>query len=139
MISDITMVQNTPMTDVAMIKVFRPPFMGAPGGGSGGAIAIYTKKGAAMNDNIKGLSYANIAGYIPEKQFYSPDYMKYEPEHKQADNRTTLFWNPFILTDKNNRRILYTIYNNDSSRRLRIVIEGVNADGKLTRIEKIVE
>ncbi|MBC6491949.1 hypothetical protein ACFSQD_10505 [Flavihumibacter stibioxidans] len=136
---DVNMIQNTPMTDVAMIKVFRPPFFGAPGGGSGGAIAVYTKKGAALNDNVKGLDFASIPGYVPEKQFYSPDYMKYETEHKQTDNRTTLYWNPFIITDKNTRRILYTVYNNDISKRLRIVIEGVNADGKLTRIEKIIE
>lgn len=136
---DVSLVQNTPMSDVAMIKVYRPPFFGAPGGGSGGAIAVYTKKGAALNDNVKGLDFASIPGYIPEKQFYSPDYMKYEEGHKQPDNRTTLFWNPFIITDKTNRRILYTIYNNDISKRLRVVIEGVNADGKLTRIEKIIE
>lgn len=136
---DVSLIQNTPMSDVAMIKVFRPPFFGAPGGGSGGAIAVYTKKGAALNDNVKGLDFASIPGYLPEKQFYSPDYMKYEETHKQPDNRTTLYWNPFIITDKNNRRILYTVYNNDISKRLRVVIEGVNADGKLTRIEKIIE
>lgn len=33
------------VNDIALVKVFRPPFMGAFGGGSGGAIAVYTKKG----------------------------------------------------------------------------------------------
>lgn len=30
------------LQDIGLIKVFRPPFMGAFGGGSGGAIAVYT-------------------------------------------------------------------------------------------------
>jgi hypothetical protein len=30
-------------------------------------------------------------------------------------------------------------YNNDSSRKLRIVLEGVNADGRMARVEKIIE
>lgn len=136
---DLSLVQNTPMTDVAMIKVFRPPFMGGFGGGAGGAIAVYTKKGKAANDNIKGLDFARIPGYSPPKQFYSPDYSKLDEANNAGDFRTTLYWNPFVMTDANNRRIVYTFYNNDISKKLRIVIEGVNIDGKLTRIEKIIE
>jgi hypothetical protein len=139
MAGDLSLVQNTPMTDVAMIKVFRPPFMGGFGGGSGGAIAVYTKKGKAANDNIKGLDFAKIPGYTPPKQFYSPDYSKIDASNAGGDFRTTLFWNPFVMTDANNRRILFTFYNNDITRKLRVVIEGVNMEGKLTRIEKIIE
>jgi hypothetical protein len=137
--TDLSMVQTLNMSDIAMIKVFRPPFFGAPGGGSGGAIAVYTKKGAASYSNVKGLDFAKIPGYTPEKQFYSPDYSKELPENSQDDNRTTLYWNPFIITDKNSRRTFYTFYNNDVSKKFRIIIEGVNADGKLTRAEKIIE
>jgi hypothetical protein len=43
------------------------------------------------------------------------------------------------MTDANNRRILFTFYNNDITKKLRVVIEGVNMEGKLTRIEKIIE
>jgi hypothetical protein len=139
MMGDLSLVQNTPMTDVAMIKVFRPPFMGGFGGGSGGAIAVYTKKGKAANENIKGLDFAKIPGYNPPKQFYSPDYSKLDAANSAGDFRTTLYWNPFVMTDANNRRILFTFYNNDISKKLRVVIEGVNMEGKLTRIEKIIE
>jgi hypothetical protein len=136
---DLSLVQNTPMTDVAMIKVFRPPFMGGFGGGSGGAIAVYTKKGKAATDNIKGLDFAKIPGYNPPKQFYSPDYSKLDEANNGVDYRTTLYWNPFVMTDANNRRLVFTFYNNDISKKLRVVIEGVNMEGKLTRIEKIIE
>ncbi len=138
--SDVSMIQSISMNDVAMIKVFRPPFFGAPGGGSGGAIAVYTKKGAAMNsDQVKGLDFANIPGYSVVKEFYSPDYSKYDERHTDGDFRSTLYWNPFILTGKDSRRVFFTFYNNDITKRFRIVVEGCDADGKLTRIEKVFE
>lgn len=138
--SDVSMIQSLSMADVAMVKVFRPPFYGAPGGGSGGAIAVYTRKGAAVNNNdVKGLDFAKIPGYSPAKEFYSPDYSKYDQRHTDADYRSTLYWNPFVLTDKDSRRVLFTFYNNDVTRRFRIVIEGCNESGQLTRIEKIFE
>ncbi|ULQ51552.1 hypothetical protein [Flavihumibacter fluvii] len=138
--SDVQLIQNLTMSDVAMIKVFKPPFFGAPGGGSGGAIAVYTKKGAKTNTaNIKGLSFSKVPGYLAEKQFYSPDYSLAETDRSQEDNRTTLYWNPFLLTEKNNRRIFITFYNNDVTKKFRVIVEGLNVEGKLTRIEKIVE
>ena len=38
-------VATIPMTDIAIVKAYPPPFFGAPGGGSGGGIAIYTRRG----------------------------------------------------------------------------------------------
>ncbi len=135
--SDLSMIQGMNMNDIAMIKVFRPPFMGGFGG-SGGAIAVYAKRGsAAKNDNVQGLNAYKIAGYQPVKQFFSPDYEKYDEANAQPDLRTTLYWNPAIYTDKNNRRIFFTFYNNDVAKKIRVIIEGLNAEGKLTRTEKI--
>jgi hypothetical protein len=135
---DPSLLQSTPMSNVALIKVFRPPFMGAMGGGSGGAIAVYTKKGGASNQDIKGLDFVNISGYSPIKEFYSPDY-EMDPAVDKNDYRTTLYWNPYVLTDKANRKIMLTFFNNDVTKKIRVVIEGMNADGKLTRMEKIFQ
>lgn len=137
--SDVQIVQSIPMSDVALIKVFPPPFFGGGSSGSGGAIAVYTKKGKEVQGDFKGLDFAKIPGYSPVKQFYSPDYSTYDIEHSQPDLRSTLYWNPFIVTDKNNKRIILNFYNNDVTKRFRIVIEGISEDGRLTRIEKIFE
>ncbi len=136
---DVSMIQTIPMSDVAMVKVFRPPFMGAFGGGAGGAIAIYTKKGEARSADMKGLDNSSIAGYSPIKEFFSPDYSKVSEGDNDADYRTTLYWNPYVLTTKNKRRVILSFYNNDISKRFRVVIEGVNENGKLTRIEKVFQ
>ncbi len=133
--AEIESIQSVPMSDVAMIKVFRPPFIGAFGGGSGGAIAVYYKKGVARND-AKGLDHATVTGYTPVKQFYSPEYPA-DSANTEADLRTTLYWNPLVLTDKTHRRLFLTFYNNDITKKFRVIIEGCNDEGKLTRAEKV--
>lgn len=136
--ADVSLIQSTSMSDVAMIKVFRPPFMGAPGGGSGGAVAIYTKKGAARNSEVTGLSFTNVVGYTPVREFYSPNYDAGADKAK-GDFRSTLYWNPYLVFDKFTRRLLIPFYNNDNCKKFRVVIEGVNEQGKLTREEKYFE
>ena len=136
--SDVNQLQNVNMNDVAMIKIFRPPFFGAMGGGSGGAIAVYTKKGASLNSSFKGLDFTNLMGYSVIKQFYSPNYeTNNDPE--VADYRTTLYWNSFLLMDKNNRRITIPFFNSDNCKKIRVIIEGINELGQLTREEKIFQ
>ena len=50
--------------------------------------------------------------------------------------RSTLYWNPSIYLDKDRRRLRLQFYNNDITKRFRIVMEGINADGKLIHVEK---
>ena len=56
-----------------------------------------------------------------------------------TDARTTLLWQPYILTDAANRKIPVTFYNNDFSKKLKLVLEGINAEGKMIHIEKLIE
>jgi hypothetical protein len=136
--TDVSMIQSVSMSDVAMIKVFNPPFFGAAGAGSGGAIAIYTKKGGELNNSTKGLDFVKISGYTPMKEFYSPDYST-DADVNKDDYRTTLYWNPNLVFDKTTRRIMVPFYNSDNCKKIRVVIEGINEEGKLTREEKFFE
>ena len=136
--SDLSRLQGINMNDVAMIKVFRPPFFGAIGGGSGGAIAIYMKKGVSDNSKIIGLPVAFINGYSIIKEFYSPDYEK-KPDPDVNDYRATLYWNPNLHFDKNTRRLTIPFFNSDFCKKIRVTIEGINEVGQLTREEKIIE
>ncbi|MBN9385179.1 MAG: hypothetical protein J0H74_30765 [Chitinophagaceae bacterium] len=139
---DAQQLQNTPVSDVAMVKVFRPGSGVGFGGGAGGVIAVYTRKGGdeKRNDaNFKGLDRATLVGYSVMKEFYVPNYLETSPESVQEDIRTTLFWKPFLLTDKDNKKVSIKFFNNDISKKLRVVLEGVNEEGKLTHIEKIIQ
>jgi hypothetical protein len=133
------MINDIPVADIAYVKVYRPPFFGAAGGGRNGAIAIYTRKsGDVQIITARGLDYKFLEGYTPYKQFYSPDYS--QPAGSDLpDIRTTLYWNPMVLTDASNHSIKLEFYNNDVSKRLRVVVEGMNAEGKLSRVEKIID
>ncbi|MEO8819202.1 MAG: hypothetical protein ABI267_01635 [Ginsengibacter sp.] len=133
---DASYILSLPMSEIAMVKIFDPPFMGAWGAGPGGAIAVYTKKAGSDNQKVKGLGYVDMIGYSPVREFYSPDY-SVPAKADVGDYRTTLLWTPFILTDKNHYSVTLSFYNNDITKKIKIVIEGCNEDGKLTRIEKI--
>jgi len=136
--TDIQAISSINMNDVAMIKIFRPPFFGANGGGAGGAIAIYTKKGGSDNSQTKGLPFTLLYGYTPVKEFYTPDYEK-NAEPDTRDYRTTLYWNPNMYFDKNTRRMVIPFFNSDNCKKIRVTIEGINEAGQLTREEKIIE
>ncbi len=129
------------MSDVAYIKVMRPPFFGSAGGGSGGAIAIYTRKGGDVKSNTagRGMPYKMVAGYTFARQFYSPNYGTFDPKNEQGDVRSTLYWNPVVLTTKENHIIKFQFYNNDVTDSFRVIVEGVSKDGKLTRVEKVIQ
>ena len=136
--ADISLLQSTSMTDVAMIKVFDPPFFGAAGGGAGGAVAVYTKKGGSSNANVQGLNTTTLHGYSGIKEFYVPDYENTSLP-VVPDYRSTLYWNPFLLMNAKNKRVTISFYNNDNGKKFRVIIEGMNEAGQLTREEKIFE
>ena len=138
--TDVEMLSSIPVSDVAYIKVFRPPFIGAVGGGSGGAIAIYTRRGNDVSSNTgKGLNSNTITSYTPVKEFYSPNYSSFNPRNEQADIRTTIYWNPAITISAGQRTTHITFYNNDVTKTFRVVIEGMAKDGMLTHHEEIME
>ena len=54
---------NVPMTDIAIVKAYPPPFIGAPGGG--GAVAIYTRRGGEANYLPANRQVFKVRGYTP--------------------------------------------------------------------------
>ncbi len=136
--SDAYSIQHIQMTDIAYIKVFRPPFMGSSGSGPSGAIVVYTRKPDDMIYNTtSALKSVIFNGYTAYKEFYHPDYF-IPQQNGVIDARTTLYWNPFVLTDKNNKTFKIDFYNSDVVKKFRIVIEGMNTLGKLARFETVI-
>jgi hypothetical protein len=138
---DESALQTLSITDVAYIKIIDKYFgVRNTAGGYGPAVSIYLKKGDDLIDKRPkdtDLQSVKIPGYSPIKEFYSPDYS--QSNATGTDARTTLLWQPYILTDVNNQKILVSFYNNDFSKKLRVVLEGFNDEGKLLHIEKIIE
>ncbi|MFY0255129.1 MG2 domain-containing protein [Chitinophaga sp. 30R24] len=137
--ADINTLTSISVNDIALIKVFRPPFMGGFGGANG-AIAVYTKKGgdnAPKNDpSIRGFKLYKKAGYSIVKQFYSPDYAVKKDIHALPDKRLTLYWNPTVTVDTLTHTARVEFYNNDFTKRYRLVAEGMGEDGSVGRLEQ---
>jgi hypothetical protein len=137
--ADVDMISSIPVADVAYIKVLRPPFMGSSNGANG-AIAIYTRRGDdVQKSQDKGLDNNTVTGYTAVREFYSPNYSNISPDTDKRDIRTTLYWNPDVITTHTNNKALLTFYNNDITKSFRVVIEGMTKDGRLAHIENIME
>ena len=142
--TDPSMLSGIPVTDIAYVKVFRPPFMGMSGtygNGGNGAIAIYTRRGGDVSSKPgTGMSANTVVGYAPIREFYSPNYGTFVRENEQRDARTTLYWRPQIITTPKKNKVTLVFYNTDVfSKALRIVVEGMSKDGQLTHFEQLME
>jgi len=92
---------------------------------------------AGIMENKTG--YAVITGYTPVREFYHPHYDDKITDYQATDFRSTLYWNPKFRLDNTHRKMSFVFYNNDISNKFRIVVEGMNQDGKLCRIEEIIK
>jgi hypothetical protein len=137
--TDEGMISSIPVSDIAYLKVFRPPFM-AGFGGANGAIVVYTRKGNDITPVPgKGLANHMVTGYSLIREFYAPDYDSFKPENERKDVRTTLYWNPQVVTTPQKNQVTLTFYNNDVTKSFRVTIEGMTHDGQLAHVEQIME
>lgn len=133
--TDASVIATIPANQIALVKVYNS-FAASTGNGAGGVLSIYTKKG---EDYGKSGSYGNLviySGYTITKQFYAPDYSVIK-ENDKPDNRITLEWRPSVFVNNINPKIPVTFYNNDRTKRFKVVVEGMTNSGKLICLEKI--
>ena len=71
---DAQVLNTIPITDIAIVKAYPPPFFGNPGGGGGG-IAVYTKRG--QDDYAFGKTSFKVKGYTPLISTFSTVPTKY--------------------------------------------------------------
>ena len=140
MVATLDMVLNVPVEDIALVKAFPPPFFYSSTAMRGGAIAIYTKR---MEDykqpEIKGLPNLVLAGYSKFKEFYNPSYEQPDESFSKPDNRTTIYWNPNLITNQTQQHTRIEFFNNDFTKSFNIVLEGINAAGKMTRVVRTID
>ncbi len=132
---DINAIDNIPIDEIAMIK-YENNFALAPAGGP--ALIIYQKKPEDMTKPYSSvLPRFFFPGYSITREFYSPNYDMPDSRHAAPDTRSTLFWDPEILLDKEHMKHKIRFYNNDDCKNMRVIIEGVTAEGRFCRIEKV--
>ena len=71
-------------------------------------------------------------GYNITRVFYSPKYDNPAANNSSVDYRSTIYWNPTILTDKNGNAS-FDFFNSDSAGTYKAIIEGIDKDGNIGR------
>ena len=97
--------------------------------GSFGVISVLTKRG--INSSI--LPVLNfitrqVYGYYQARTFYSPKYNVPQPEYNKPDLRTTIYWDPNVVTDKDGNATI-SFFNADSKAIIKVDVEGLSEQG----------
>ena len=127
---------NVTPSDVESIELLKSigntAIYGSQGGG--GVIIITTKRGDGGRSTDRyapGIVTFNPKGFTVSREFYSPKYDS-ESSSSRADLRTTIYWNPQVVADKEGKA-RFEFYNADEPGSYRVVIEGIDAMGHLGR------
>jgi len=74
----------------------------------------------------------NPLGYVRAKEFYVPKFSVPKTNLAYSDLRTTIYWNPKIITDATGKAA-FDFFNADGKGLYRAVLEGIDADGNIAR------
>ncbi|MDB5004733.1 MAG: carboxypeptidase regulatory-like protein [Mucilaginibacter sp.] len=85
---------------------------------------LLTPQFSAVNFNPK--------GYYMVRAFYSPKYEANKTGAFGGDLRTTIYWNPKVVTDKNGTAA-FDFFNADGTGTYRAIIEGIDSEGNIGR------
>ncbi|SEL44946.1 TonB-dependent receptor plug domain-containing protein [Parapedobacter koreensis] len=125
--------------DVETIEVLRgignTAIYGSRGGG--GVLIITTKRGDSGGYNrdlyTPGIVTHSPQGYYEVREFYAPDYSApTDSLTGMKDLRTTIHWIPNVVTDQEGNAS-FEFYTAESPSTYRIVLEGLDVDGRLGR------
>ncbi len=130
--------QAIPITQIAYIKFVQGLVVSLSHQTTEGALYVYLKKGNEPLPPAKNMRITFAKGYNSTKLFSQPDYED-KSNLLKTDNRSTLYWNPYVMTDAANPKFTIEYYNNDLSKKLLLVIEGMDERGRLVHIKKIIE
>jgi hypothetical protein len=103
--------------------------------GLGGALVITTNQGTTgfvTSESPSGVITYPYKGFYKARSFYSPKYQSTSTGSSFPDLRTTLYWEPNLVTD-NAGAASFSYFNADTKGTYRITIEGINGAGKLGR------
>jgi hypothetical protein len=107
--------------------------------GGNGILAVYTKQGADPDLNTtSNFQTIKIAGYSSSRKFKFPDYDNKDTDTKVADYRSTIYWNPNVVTNVQTGSATVSFFAADLPGTYRIVGEGILQNGEPVRCEYTV-
>ena len=136
------LINQIPANDIYSIEVLRSgEYLAIYGSNApGGALVITTRRGGenTVESNYltsrspAGLITYPFKGYFRAKIFYTPKYHHPKKDTEPFDLRSTVYWNPNVITDKDGKASI-EYFNNDTKGTYRVVVEGIDDNGDLGR------
>lgn len=138
--TDLEMIKELNINEVSMIRYMPPPVGFAPyNGGNVGALMIYLKTAYDEQGTIvsrEKFDHYTFNGYTITREFSSPNYSL--PQNREIkDNRTTLYWNPNLKTNADGSAC-FSFYNSDITRGYVVIIQGMDSEGHLGYMYKVI-
>jgi hypothetical protein len=124
--------------DIQSIEILRSgEYTSIYGGMGGSGVFLVTTRRGGENDYPdpiygRGITTYYPKGYYKARQFYSPRYDNPKTNKKLADLRTTIFWQPSLVTEKDGKAS-FEFFNAGSKGTYRVVVEGIDNNGNLGR------
>ncbi|HEY0668818.1 MAG TPA: TonB-dependent receptor plug domain-containing protein [Sphingobacteriaceae bacterium] len=103
--------------------------------GVGGVLIITMKRGdyaLRKNSYTPGIINFQPQGFNKVREFYSPNYNDPKTNATLPDLRTTVYWNPQVITNKEGNGSV-EFFNADGSGTYRVTVEGINEAGNIGR------
>ena len=123
-------------SDIETIEVLKSANTSIYGiNGGGGVLVITTKRPRDIEvDNTSDSNALQVAviGFYKAREFYSPKYEAADTSNIGQDLRTTVFWKPDLITDKDGNAS-FSFYNADIKGIYRVVVEGIDENGDIGR------
>lgn len=100
---------------------------------TGGAVYITTKKGTpGAAEKATNTARVSKVAFALAKEFYVPDYDDPKTNTQLQDLRTTIYWNPKVLTNDKGEAV-FSFFNAGTPSTYKITIEGMDNFGNLGR------
>lgn len=137
--ADQTLLASINPNDIEAIEVLKSGgniFIYGPKGRHG-VLLITTKRIKSTIDGNSGTGSPGVVkvsqkGFHKVREFYSPDYDELKNSPSDQDHRTTIYWNPQVITGKDGKTSV-EFFNADGTGNYRVIVEGINETGNIGR------
>ena len=124
--------------DIASVEIIKDASLAAIYGvrGAGGVIIITSKRREDVVPDIRSIkqkfAYYSPKAYYKARVFYSPKYEAPGADPARPDLRTTVYWDPEVVTGKDGSATS-SFFNADTKGNYRVVVEGIDDKGHIGR------
>jgi TonB-dependent SusC/RagA subfamily outer membrane receptor len=130
--ADINIINPNSVEAVEVLKGANATIYGIEGGQ--GVLVITSKEGGATDEVVSkqmspGIFSIEPKGLFKAREFYSPVYTT-QNAGNQADQRTTIFWKPDVITDSGGNAS-FNFSNADGKGTYRVEVQGTDTNGNL--------